>query len=116
MVQFFVVGLGGLIGGLINEFLRHGGLKLPGTRPLPGTPESKIWDPGFVGSLFVGLAGAIVTWGLYGAPPIPPGVAWKYATHLAGGILSGTMGSRLFTKEVVDDKILARSYLPPPPG
>jgi len=99
-----VVLISGGAGGLLNAFLQDGGFKLPGFQVL--TDGTKILRPGFLGNVLIGLAAALVMWGLYGAPAPPPTVHWQWAGQVAASILAGVGGSRVLTDQI-DKKLIA---------
>jgi hypothetical protein len=50
--------MSGALGGLLNAYLQDGGFKLPGFQVL--TDGQRIFRPGFLGNVLVGLAAAVV--------------------------------------------------------
>src|ERR1700690_3278930 len=96
--------MSGALGGLLNAYLQDGGFKLPGFQVL--SDDQKIFRPGFLGNVLVGLVTALVMWGLYGAPAPPAGVHWQWAGHVAASVVAGVGGSRVLTNEV-DKKLVS---------
>ncbi|HUC20232.1 MAG TPA: hypothetical protein VMR98_01920 [Candidatus Polarisedimenticolaceae bacterium] len=112
------VGLAGGIGGLLNGFMPNQGFALPQRIKRQAKIEGEdkpilvnILDPGFVGTVLVGIAAAAVLFALYG--PLKdlvvfgpdkvemPGVK---LSELFVSVIVGMGGGRLLTKEV-DEKI-----------
>jgi hypothetical protein len=102
--ELSVVLISGALGGLLNAYLQDGGFKLPGFQVL--TDGQRIFRPGFLGNILVGLAAAVVMWGLYGAPSPPASVHWQWAGHVAASILAGVGGSRVLTDQI-DKKLIS---------
>lgn len=123
------LGGAGIVGGLLNAFMTEEGFVVPRLETLGAR---RIWRPGFLGNMFVGLITAVVMAGLYsplGSAPLD-GVTDRTSYILTiggivGALLSGLGGARLLTNEVerrfehvtrdrlgaaVDD--LAKSQLP----
>jgi len=109
MYELCVVLVSGASGGLLNAYLQDGGFKLPGFQIL--TDGTRILRPGFLGNVLIGLAAALVMWGLYGAPAPPATVHWQWAGHVAASLLAGVGGSRVLT-----DQIDKRLISTPPTG
>ena len=96
--------ISGALGGLLNAYLQDGGFKLPGFQVL--VDGQRIFRPGFLGNVLVGLVAAVVMWGLYGTPSPPAGVHWQWAGHVAASILAGVGGSRVLTSQI-DKKLIS---------
>lgn len=99
------LGLAGAIGGLINAFLASEGFVLWRLESL--SDGRRIWRPGFIGNVLVGVVTAVVLAGLYsplgsialgGAQQV--GGVTLTIRELAGAIISGIGGARLLTNEV----------------
>ena len=98
MHELVVVTVSGLIGGLVNAYLQDGGFKLPGILRLAN--GQRLILPGFLGNMLVGMMTAVIMWGLYGAPNLPAGVHWQWASHTAASALAGIGGSKILTNEI----------------
>jgi hypothetical protein len=109
-----VVAAAGAIGGVINAMLSDNGFALP-KYDKAGTVS--IWRPGWIANVVVGVAAAVVSWGLYGpyANEVLVGnqsatVPQKFVLTLSsvvGAFLVGIGGSRYLTNQV--DKSLLKA-------
>lgn len=99
------IGVAGAVGGLLNALLTSEGLALWKMDRLPD--GVRIWRPGFLGNVVIGIVTAVVLAGLYsplgsvalsGAGPSTDVTLTIGA--LAGALLSGIGGARLLTSEV----------------
>lgn len=100
------VAVAGAIGGLLNALLSDTGFKMPAT---VSTDVGRIWQPGWIGNLGIGIIGAVVSYLLYGpvagATIIGGGEHAANAFALSAGglgsaLLVGVAGSRWITAEV----------------
>lgn len=98
MTELTVVISSGVVGGLLNSYLQDGALDCPDSKRW--RMAQRILKPGFIGNTFVGVAAALVMWGLYGAPKPAEGVHWEWAGHVAASILVGAGGRRVLTGEI----------------
>jgi hypothetical protein len=99
------IGAAGAVGGLLNTLLTSEGLVLWRMERL--SDGGRIWRPGFIGNVAIGVVTAVVLAGLYsplgsvalGGAPSPANVTLTIGA-LAGALLSGVGGARLLTSEV----------------
>ncbi len=109
-----VVAAAGAIGGVINAMLSDNGFALP-KYDTAGT--TRIWRPGWVANVVIGVAAAVVSWGLYGPYANEVLVGKQSATasqnfvltlsSVVGAFLVGIGGSRYLTNQV--DKSLLKA-------
>ncbi len=104
-VVIISIGTAGAIGGVLNALLTNEGLILWQMEKL--STGERIWKPGFVGNVVIGIVTAVVLAGLYsplGSVALggagPSGTATLTIGALAGALLSGVGGARLLTSEV----------------
>jgi hypothetical protein len=117
--MLLAVAVAGAVGGAVNALLTDNGFIFPRTDVVDTTP---LWRPGFLGTMAVGAAAAIVSWGLYGpfasyailGPAVPPvaGAATGPAagltlSALVGALLVGMGGGRWLTDQA--DKSLLKA-------
>lgn len=115
----FVIFSSGALGGSVNAFLTDNGFIMP--KRAKGDRGNRIYQPGFLGNMFVGGIAACISWGLYGpfanayiivdknsSSLIPdaqlPGMT---VSALVGAVIVGAGGARWLTNEV--DKTLLRT-------
>jgi hypothetical protein len=97
------IAVAGLVGGLLNALFAAEGFIFSRVGTLPD--GRKIWRPGFLGNVFVGMVTALVLTALY-SPLGSISLGSAPATYdltlakLAGAFLSGLGGARLLTQEV----------------
>lgn len=102
-----IIALAGAIGGVINALMSDNGLPFPRWEEVGG---ARIWRPGWVTNVLVGLAAAVVSWGLYG-PYANNALVGKQRTStpqdlvltlssVVGAFLVGVGGSRYLTDQV----------------
>lgn len=100
----------GSVGGAVNAFTAGEGFLLPRTAPTSG--GARIWQPGGLGTILIGVFAAGANWGLYGpfssyftyGDPPANSVGVTLAA-LVTAALVGYVGSRWLTNEV-DKKLL----------
>jgi hypothetical protein len=92
-----VVAACGAFGGLVNSLL-SGGFDLPHS-----DKDKRVWRPGWLANVGIGIAAALIVWGLYGpaaqldlAKPIPLDFHLPVA-QVCGSILVGISGARILT-------------------
>jgi hypothetical protein len=102
-----VVFVVGCLGGVLNSLIA-GEMVLPGR-----DEETKVYRPGWIGTMVVGGFAALVIWGLYGplstallifakgnpAGSVQPAAALSVAETL-GAVVTGIGGGRILTNEV----------------
>jgi hypothetical protein len=113
-VLLAVVATAGALGGMINALMTDNGFTFPKTESAGTT---RIWRPGWVANVIVGLAAAVVSWGLYGPYANEVLVGKAHATNpqqfvltlssVIGAFLVGIGGSRYLTNQV--DKSLLQA-------
>lgn len=112
MLMLGIVCLGGAVGGLVNALLTDNGFIMPRWED---ANAARIWRPGVLGNVLIGLVAAGISWGLYGpmgATPVLGGTSDASGTAgtltlagLVGAVLVGVGGARWLTGEV-DKKLL----------
>ena len=109
-----VVAIAGAVGGIINALMSDNGFALP-KWDTAGT--TRIWRPGWITNVVIGVSAAVVTWGLYG-PYANDVLVGKESTttprefvltlsSVVGAFLVGIGGSRFLTNQV--DKALLKA-------
>jgi hypothetical protein len=109
-VALFVF-VAGCVGGLVNALMSDGGFVSPRTEVLPS--GAKVTRPGWIGNVFIGGIGGLLTWGLYSSfanvvligasePRLSPPAFTVGA--LLGAVLTGAGGSRVIS-DLVDKKV-----------
>jgi hypothetical protein len=116
-IFLLIIFFAGAIGGSINAFITDNGFAMP--KKAAGDRGNKIYQPGFLGNMFIGGIAACISWGLYGPfanayivvgrsseslSSQPPGIT---VAALVGAVLVGIGGARWLTNEV--DKTLLRA-------
>lgn len=106
-----VVAVAGGLGGVINALMSDNGFAFP-KRDAAGS--TIIWRPGWITNVVVGVAAAVVSWGLYGPYANNILVGTEHTTSsqefvltlssVVGAFLVGIGGSRYLTNQV--DKTL----------
>jgi hypothetical protein len=102
-----VITVAGAVGGAVNALLTDNGFRLPRWEEVGG---SRIWRPGWITNVIIGVAAAVVSWGLYGpyANNVLVGGRGAAGPHdlvltlssLVGAFLVGIGGSRYLTSQV----------------
>jgi hypothetical protein len=115
----FLICLMGGLGGVINALLTDNGFIAPTPAIVDG---KKIWRPGILGNIAVGVAAAFVSWGMYGPlssriivrlnestakPAVDDSEVGLTLSGLVGAFLVGVGGARWLSNEV--DKTLLRA-------
>lgn len=101
-----------MIGGVVNALISDNGFVFPKPESDDTGHGRQVLRPGFLGNMFIGGMGAVVSWGLYTAASavvIGTGAATSpdlTLGSLAGAILVGVGGARWLTNEV--DKAMLR--------
>jgi hypothetical protein len=113
-VLLAVVVAAGAIGGAINALMSDNGFTLPKWEEVGG---ARIWRPGWITNVIIGMAAAAVSWGLYGpyANDVLVGKRSSTASQsfvltlssVVGAFLVGIGGSRYLTSQV--DKNLLKA-------
>lgn len=114
MLMLGIVCIAGAVGGLVNALLTDNGFMMPRWED---AATARIWRPGVLGNILIGLVAAGISWGLYGplsATPVmggtsaaPAGAPSLTLAGLVGAVLVGVAGARWLTTEV--DKNLLRA-------
>ncbi len=101
----------GLVGGALNALITDNGFIFP--KADSSENGTRVLRPGFVGNMFTGGIGALVSWGLYTASALvvigtgTSDVPSLTLGSLAGALLVGVGGARWLSNEV--DKSLLRA-------
>ena len=112
LLMLAVIFVAGLIGGTVNALISDNGFVLPKPETDGAGQGTQVLRPGFLGNMFIGGMGAIVSWCLYTAASgvligrgaaTPPDLTLG---SLAGAVLIGIGGARWLTNEV--DKTMLR--------
>jgi hypothetical protein len=103
-----VVVAAGALGGAINALMTDNGFRLPKWDEVGG---ARIWRPGWIANVVVGLSAAAVSWGLYGPYANDVLVGTQSSTtpqnfiltlsSVVGAFLVGIGGSRYLTSQVM---------------
>jgi hypothetical protein len=109
-----VIVAAGALGGAINALMTDNGFRLPKWEEVGG---ARIWRPGWIANVVIGLSAAAVSWGLYGpyANDVLVGTQNSATpqnfiltlSSVVGAFLVGIGGSRYLTSQV--DKNLLRA-------
>ena len=109
-IALLIVCAAGAFGGCINALMTDNGFFMPYKQRSNGT---EIVRPGFLGNVLVGIAAALISWGLYSSfgsvellQPLASVTNFTLAS-VVGAMLIGIGGARWLTNEV--DKQLLRA-------
>lgn len=115
-IPMTVVALFGSIGGLANALLTENGFIKPHFQEEGEEPKKvRVWRPGVLGNMAIGLVAAVISWGLYGplaSEYLVGGPASESSVEVGltlsaavGALLVGAGGARWLSNEV-DKKLL----------
>ena len=113
-VLLAITAASGAVGGGVNALMTDNGFTLPKLAEVPG---ARIWRPGWIANVIIGISAAAVSWGLYGpyanevlvghrGSSSPQNFALTLSS-VVGAFLVGISGSRYLTSQV--DKSLLKA-------